>query len=73
VPKFRGKMSVTSSRVQKYSWTPWPLKTGTIVCPETSVRNYHTALRNIPDERRSVMNVCQRNFDYCWQLHSCLS
>jgi hypothetical protein len=67
-----GKMSVTLSRVQKYSWFPGPLKTEKIVCPETSVRNYHSTLRNIPDERRSIISVCQRMLDYFWQLHSCL-
>jgi hypothetical protein len=72
IPTFRGNMSVTSSRVRKGSCTPGPLKTGTIVCPETSVRNYHCTIRNITDERRSVTNVCQRIIDYCWQLHSCL-
>jgi hypothetical protein len=33
--------------------TSWPLKTGPIGCPETSVQNYHTTLRNTPEERRS--------------------
>jgi hypothetical protein len=31
----------------------WPLKMGTIRCPETSVNNYHSTPRNIPEERRS--------------------
>jgi hypothetical protein len=31
----------------------WPLKMGPIRCPETSVNNYHTTPRNIPEERRS--------------------
>jgi len=26
---------------------------GPIGCPETSVTNYHSTLRNIPEERRS--------------------
>jgi hypothetical protein len=30
----------------------WPLKMGPIGCPETSVQNYHSTLRNIPEERR---------------------
>ena len=34
-------------------WTFWPLKRGLIGCPETSVQNYHSTLRNIPEERRS--------------------
>jgi len=28
---------------------------GTIVCPETSVQNYHSALRNIPEGCRSQL------------------
>ena len=28
-----------------------PLKMGSIGCPETSVRNYHHSLRNIPEQR----------------------
>ena len=28
---------------------------GPIGCPETSVTNYHHTLRNIPEERRSLM------------------
>jgi hypothetical protein len=35
------------------SWTYWPLKMGPIGCPETSVKNYHSPLRNTPEERRS--------------------
>jgi hypothetical protein len=30
----------------------WPLKMGPISCPETSERNYHFTLRNIPQGRR---------------------
>ena len=33
-------------------WASWPLKMGPIGCPETSVRNYHYMLYNIPEERR---------------------
>jgi hypothetical protein len=33
--------------------TSWPLKMGPICCPETSVQNYHSTVRNIPEERRS--------------------
>jgi hypothetical protein len=31
----------------------WPVKMGSIRCPETSVNNYHTTPCNIPEERRS--------------------
>jgi len=33
---------------------PWPLKVGPIICPETSVRNYHYSLRNSPEDRIST-------------------
>jgi hypothetical protein len=40
------------------SWTfqalnSWLLKMGPIGCPERSVRNYHSTMGNIPEERRS--------------------
>ena len=35
----------------------WPLKMGTIGCPETSLRNYHYSLRNNSEERSS-QSVC---------------
>jgi hypothetical protein len=35
------------------SCTSWPLKMGPIYCPETSVKDYHSTLRNTPEERRS--------------------
>jgi len=37
------------------SWTFWLLNLGQICCPQRSVRNYHYALRNIPEERRSQL------------------
>ena len=33
----------------------WPLKVGPIGCPETSVRNYHSVLCNIPEQRVSLI------------------
>ena len=30
--------------------TAGPLKVGLLLCPETSARNYHSTLRNIPEE-----------------------
>ena len=47
-----GQLSVPPSEV-KYSWTAWPLKMGPIDRPETSVINYLSTLRNVPEERRS--------------------
>ena len=52
LPKFRGDISVLSSRVEQY-WPPLPPKMEQIGCSETSGRNYHSALRNIPEERKS--------------------
>jgi len=42
-----------SSGVQEAFWVLFyrPLKMGPIGCPETSLRNYHHMLRNIPEER----------------------
>ena len=35
----------------------WPLKMGLLVCPETSVRNYHYSLCNSPEEWSSEMLI----------------
>jgi hypothetical protein len=35
------------------SWTAWPLKKGPTGCPETSLNNYQSTPRNVPEERRS--------------------
>jgi len=37
----------------------WPYKKGPIVCPETSLRNYHYMLSYIPEERRSLLLLSQ--------------
>jgi hypothetical protein len=34
----------------------WVLKMGQICCPETSVNNYQSTLRNIPEEPRSYID-----------------
>jgi hypothetical protein len=34
-------------------WTSWLLKMGPIRCPETSVKDYHSTLRNIAEESTS--------------------
>ena len=40
-------------------WISLPLKIGSKVCPEKSVRNYHYRLRNVPEERHSsCKSVC---------------
>ena len=59
LPTFRDNLSVPSSRVWKSKkvsrnsriWIYLFLKTGPIVCPDTSVRNCHSTLCNIPEER----------------------
>jgi hypothetical protein len=48
VPTFRDNLSVPSSSV---------MKMGPTVCPETSVKKYHSTLRNIPGERRSQLSL----------------
>ena len=47
-----GTTSVPSSRVREVK-TSWTLKMAGISCPKTSVWNYHSTPRNIPEERRS--------------------
>ena len=53
VSPFRRFGTTCGSYLQGPSWTSWPYKTEPIGSPETSVRNYHSTLRNIPEERRS--------------------
>jgi hypothetical protein len=58
LPTFRNNVSVRSSRVKKFktstfSWTSWPLNMGPIRCPETCVKDYHSTLCYITEERRS--------------------
>jgi len=50
LPTFREKLSVPSSRV-KLS------KMGPIGCPETSVTNYQSTPRNIPENRRAHLHL----------------
>ena len=47
LPTFRDNLSIPSSRVEL----------GPVSCPETSVRNYHSLLLNIPEERSSKEHV----------------
>jgi len=39
------------------SWTAWLLQMGPTGCPETSVTNYRSTLRNMPEERISASNL----------------
>jgi hypothetical protein len=45
---------IQGSRIQEHSW---PLKMGPIGCPETSVRNCHYTLRNMPEECSSPILI----------------
>jgi hypothetical protein len=47
LPTFRDNVSVPSSRVKKSK------KIGPIGCPETSLKGYHSTVRNNPEESRS--------------------
>jgi hypothetical protein len=38
----------------------WHLKMGLIGCPETSVRNCHSSLRNIPEEHRLLLSLLKK-------------
>jgi hypothetical protein len=44
------------SRSPRRKGTSWPLKMGLINCPETSLQNYHSPLRNILEERESHLH-----------------
>jgi hypothetical protein len=57
---FRDNLSVPSSRVKK------PKKKA---CPETSVQNYHSTLRNTPEERRSQGNKVS-SYGRCTEKYS---
>jgi len=48
------------SHLQGSKNTVWSLKMGQIGCPETSVTNYFSMLRNMPQERRSHLH-CDGN------------
>ena len=68
LPTFRDNLSVLSSRLKQASYTYWPLKMGPIGFPETSVKDYNSTLRNIPEEWRSHQhrggNLNARNVHY---------
>ena len=46
-------------RVYLHSWIPLPLKMEPICCHETSVTNYQTTLRKMPEEHRSKPEITQ--------------
>jgi hypothetical protein len=53
LPTFRDNVSIPSSRIKKSKKKSGPFKMGQIRCPETSVKCYHSTLRNTPEERTS--------------------
>ena len=53
LPTFRGSLSVRSWMIKQSKKTAGPLKMGAIDCPETSVPNYQSTLRKMPEDRRS--------------------
>jgi hypothetical protein len=55
---------VSGQPIPIFVWTSRPLKMGPIGYPETSARHYHTTLRNIPDERRSLTDLIFITFLY---------
>jgi len=57
-----------SSRI--FSWISWRLKMGQIGCPETSTRNYHYMLRNIPQERRFQQCISTSNMKQSFEHKS---
>jgi hypothetical protein len=60
---YRSHIQESKSPRRVYSsWTFWPLKMGPIRCPETSVKNYHSTLRNTPEERKSQSWLVSSSF-----------
>jgi hypothetical protein len=65
LPTFRKNVSVPSSRVKKAKKT---LEDVTDTCPETSVKDYHSTLRNTPEERRSHILLLSTDYVYIAEL-----
>ena len=55
LPTFRDNMPFPFAGV-KQSYTACPMEIGPTSCPETSVSNYHSILRNIAEERSSHLH-----------------
>ena len=67
-----GNLSVPWSRFKKYKKATWPLKMGAICCPEKSVQNYNSTLRNIPEERIFQVLFCtELVFGSVWNCPAC--
>jgi hypothetical protein len=50
---YRSHLQGSTGPSRKVTRTSWLLKMGPISCPETSVKDYHSTLRTISEERRS--------------------
>jgi len=59
--KWEKKRNQSSTCTQLSSRTAWPLKSGSIGCPETSVTNYKLRSPNIPEERWPRLFTCHPN------------
>jgi hypothetical protein len=64
------------TRRVKQTWAAWPLQMGPIGCLETSVTNYQSTLRNIPEEQKSHLHLgrslilsIQENLCIFWHLY----
>jgi len=66
VPFSEGQESKSSVFVDS-----WPPQMGPMGCPETSVRNYHYSLRNIPEEHSSQKAMCSPKLRYSHLLWHC--
>jgi hypothetical protein len=51
--KYRSHLQGSRGPTRIFFLDLWALKMGPIRCPETSVKDYHSTLRNTPEERRS--------------------
>jgi hypothetical protein len=66
LPAFRE----TYGSLLERSWTSWPWNMGLLVCPERSVNNYQSTLRNVPEERRSHLRSDEslKSYTGCFKL-----
>jgi len=63
LPAFRDNLSIPSSKFKQSKVTDRRFKMVPIVCPETSIGNYHCRLRKIPKECRS------QTTSRCWFMY----
>jgi len=71
LPKFRGRLSITFSRVKQSSWTAPPLKMGRIGYAETSLNTYQPKRRINPEAWSPPVFICktpQRYNNQDWSI-----